>query len=83
LNEAYKLASKITRHVVTLTTLQKPDGLKTADIIETMKFMIEQLIPEYNVQDDTNHHMSIRRLKINLSRPLMTESSPRTKSGRL
>jgi hypothetical protein len=45
-----------------LTTLQKPDGSKRANVIETMKFMIEQLIPENNAQDDTEHHMNIRRL---------------------
>jgi hypothetical protein len=45
-----------------MTTLQKLDGSKTANIIETMKIMIEQLIPEDNAQDDTEHHMNIRRL---------------------
>jgi hypothetical protein len=45
-----------------MTTLQKPDGSKTANIIETMKFMIEQLIPEDNTQDETEHHTNIRRL---------------------
>jgi hypothetical protein len=29
---------------------------------ETMKFMIEQLISEDHTRDDTDHHMSIRRL---------------------
>ena len=61
-NEAYKLASRKTRNTVTRTTLQKPDGSKTANIIETMKHMIEQLIPEDNTQDDTDCHMNIRRL---------------------
>ena len=49
-NEAYKLASGKTRNTVTLTTLQKPGGTKTANI--TVKFMIEQLITEDSVQDD-------------------------------
>jgi hypothetical protein len=61
-NEAYKLASGKTRNIRTLTTLEKPDGSKTANIKETMKFMIEQLIPEDSAQDDTEHHINIRRL---------------------
>jgi hypothetical protein len=49
--------------------LQKPDGSKTANMIETLKFMIEQLIPEDNAQDDTEHHMNFRRL---LTEPIET-----------
>jgi hypothetical protein len=36
-----------------LTTLQKSDGSKTANIRETMKFMMEQLILEDSAHDDT------------------------------
>jgi ribonuclease HI len=61
-NEAYKQASGKTRKTVTLTTLQKPDGSTTANIKETMKFMLEQLIPEDDARDDTDHHLRIRRL---------------------
>lgn len=45
-----------------MTTLQKPDGTNTADMIETFTFMMEQLIPEDNIQDDTDYHGAIRRL---------------------
>jgi hypothetical protein len=48
--------------MVTLTTLQKPDGSKTANIRETVKLMAEQLIPGDNAQDETEHRMNIRRL---------------------
>jgi hypothetical protein len=61
-NEAYKLASGKTRNTVTLTTLQKPDGSRTANIKETIEFIIEKLIPEDNARDDTDHHTSVRRL---------------------
>jgi hypothetical protein len=61
-NEAYKLASRKPRNTETLTTLQKPDGSKTTNIIETLKFMMEQFIPEDITQDDTDHHVNIRRL---------------------
>jgi hypothetical protein len=61
-NEAYKFASGKTRNRATLTTLQKPDGSKTANVTDTLKLMMEQLIPEDDSQDDTDHHMNIRRL---------------------
>jgi hypothetical protein len=51
-----------TRRKDTLTTLQKPDGSKRANTIETMKLLIEQLIPEDNTQDDTDQHMNTIRL---------------------
>jgi len=44
-----------------ITTLQKPDGSKTANMTETLTVMLEQLIPEDNPQDDTDHHKAIRR----------------------
>lgn len=62
IHTAYKFASGKTRHSVTLTSLQEPDGSKTANIAETLKFMVEQLIPEENAHDDTVHHTNIRRL---------------------
>jgi hypothetical protein len=48
--------------MVKLTMLQKTDGSKTANMKDTLKIMIEQLIPEDNAQDDTDHHMYMRRL---------------------
>jgi len=51
-----------TRNTVKLTGLQKTDGTKTANIMATLRFMIEQLIPEDSAQDDTDHYMDIRRL---------------------
>jgi len=58
----YKLASGKTRNTVALTTLKKPDGSKTANMVDTWMYMAEQLIPEDNPQDDTDHHKNIRRL---------------------
>jgi hypothetical protein len=46
----------------TLNMLQKPDGSKSADIIEKMKLLIEQLNPENNTQNDTDQHRNTRRL---------------------
>jgi len=53
----YELTSGKTRNMVKLTTLQKTDGSKTANMKETLKIMIEQFIPEDNAQDDTSSHV--------------------------
>jgi hypothetical protein len=57
-----QLASGKTRNTVALTTLKKPDGSKTVNMIDTLVYITEQLIPEDNPQDDTDHHKNIRRL---------------------
>jgi len=51
--------------------------------METMTLMMEQLIPEDNTHDDTDYHMNIIRLTEQPIETTATESSPRTKSGRL
>jgi predicted house-cleaning NTP pyrophosphatase (Maf/HAM1 superfamily) len=61
-NAVYKLASGKTQNTVALTTLKKPDGSKTANMIDTLVYMAEQLIPKDNPQDDTDHHRNIKRL---------------------
>jgi len=58
----YMLASGKTQNTVALTTLKKPDGSKTANMIDTLLYMAKQLIPEDNLQDDTDHHKNIIRL---------------------
>jgi hypothetical protein len=58
----YRIASGKTRNTVALTTLTKPEGSKTANMIETLAYMAEQLIPEDNPKEDTDHHKNIRRL---------------------
>ena len=58
----YKLASGKTRNTVALTTLKKPDGSKTVNMIDKLVYIAEQLILEDNPQDDTNHDKNIRRL---------------------
>jgi hypothetical protein len=57
----YKLASGKTRNTVALTALKKPDGSKTVNMIDTVLYMAEQLIPEDNPQDDTDHQKNITR----------------------
>jgi len=61
-NKVYKLASGKTRNKAMLTTLQKRQGSKATNMTEMLKFMLEQLIPEDNVQDDTDHHKNARKL---------------------
>jgi len=45
-----------------MTTLQKPDGTRAADMIETLTLTLKQLIQEDNIQDDTDYHREIRSL---------------------
>jgi hypothetical protein len=42
-------------------TLQKPEGTKTENTEETLKLLLDQLIPEVNPQDDTQKKKSIRK----------------------
>jgi hypothetical protein len=58
----YKPASGKTGNTVALTTLKTPDGSKKANMIDTLVYMAEQLIPEDNPQEDTDHQKNIRRL---------------------
>jgi hypothetical protein len=60
-NAVYKLASGKTRSTAAPTTLQKPGGSKTKNIMETLEYIAEYLIPEDNPQDDTEYHKHIRR----------------------
>jgi hypothetical protein len=55
-NEVYKLASNKTRSKTTITTLQKPDGTKTENTEETLRFILHQFTPDDNPQDDRLPH---------------------------
>ena len=59
-NTVYKLASNKTNRSLTMTTLRKPDGSSTSDLNETMKVMLDYLIPKDDQTDDTDHHKRIR-----------------------
>jgi len=52
-----------------MRTLQKPDGPLTSDISETVKVMIDHLIPNDEPTDDTNYHKRIRTLS---TQPILT-----------
>jgi ribonuclease HI len=60
-NEVYKLASNKIRSKTTITTLQKPDGTNTESTEETLRFILHQLTPDDNPQDDTYHHITVRK----------------------
>jgi len=57
----YKLASNKTRRPTKITTLQKPDGTTTESIEETLSFIMDQLNPDDNPQDDTYYHKNVRK----------------------
>jgi hypothetical protein len=57
----YKLASNKTRSQTRITTLQKPDGTKTESTEETLRFILHELTPDDNPQDDTYNHITVRK----------------------
>ena len=61
-NAVYKLASNKTKRSQTMTTLRKPDSSLTSDINETVKVMIDHLIPKDEQIDGTDCHKRIRAL---------------------
>ena len=61
-NGIHKIASGKTRQKATMTSLQKPDGTITADVIETLTVTLEQVIPQDINQDDRDYHRAIRSL---------------------
>jgi len=52
-----------------MTTLQKPDGSFTSDLNETVKFMLDYLIPKDEQIDDSDHH---KRIRAQLKEPILT-----------
>jgi hypothetical protein len=42
-----------------MTTLQKPDGSFMSDLKETVKFMLDYLIPKDEQIDKTDHHKKL------------------------
>jgi hypothetical protein len=59
-NAVCKLALNKTKRSQTLTTLQNPDGSLTHDLNETVKTMMEYLIPKDEQTGDTDYHKRIR-----------------------
>jgi len=60
--EIYKIAAGKTKQKITMTTLQKPDGTTTADMMETLTLMMEYIIPDDNTQEDTEYHKTVRSI---------------------
>ena len=68
-NSVYKLARNKTKRSLPMTTLQRPDGSFTSDLNETVKFMIEYLIPKDEQIDDTDYH---KRIRAQTEEPILT-----------
>jgi hypothetical protein len=68
-NTIYKLALNKTKRSQTMTTLQKPDGSLMSDLNETVKIMIEYLIPKDEQTDDTDYH---KRIRAQSKEPILT-----------
>ena len=65
-NAVYKLASNKTKRSQTMTTLRKPDSSLTSDINETVKVMIDHLIPNDEQTNDTDYHKRISTMSTEL-----------------
>jgi len=55
-----KIALNKSKRNLTMTTLQNPDGSFTSDLNETVKFILDYLIPTDEQTDNTKHHKRIR-----------------------
>ena len=60
-NAVYKLASNKVKRNQPLSILQKPDGLLTTDLKETITYLLDYLIPKDDVNNDTDYHNNIRK----------------------
>ena len=69
-NEVYRLAAGKVKNITQITTLRKPDGSLTADLNETLKYMLEQSAPEDSHNDDSDTHKQARFLS---DEPIDTE----------
>ena len=59
-NEMYRIAAGKRKHAAQITTLRKPDGTLTADLHETLKYILEHFTPEDNQNDDSDNHKQAR-----------------------
>jgi len=60
-NEVYRLAAGKIKNIIQITTLRKPDGSLTADLNETLKYMLEQFAQE-NSHNYSDTHKQARFL---------------------
>jgi hypothetical protein len=58
-----------------LSTLRKPDGTVTADMADTMRFMVDSFTPEDDEETDNERHKLIRA---QIKEPIKTEDKPST-----
>ena len=47
-NKIYKIEAGKRKHAAQISTLRKPGGILTADLHETLKYMLEHFTPEDN-----------------------------------
>ena len=59
-NMVYKLATGKIKSCSTLSTLRRPDGTVTSDMVETVNVIIEHFTPADDEEMDNDHHKLIR-----------------------
>jgi len=45
-----------------MTTLRKPDGTETSNILDTMNIMLDYLIIDDSEEEETYYHKNIRKI---------------------
>jgi len=60
-SQVYKLAAGKARNNTIITTLRKPDGSETTNILDTIKTMMNHLIPE-DIEEESYYHKQIRKM---------------------
>ena len=79
-SQVYKLASGKARHNSIMTTLRKPDGSETSNILETIKTMLHHLIPDDKEEEESYHHKQTRKM---IEEPIDTRDDQSSPKGKL
>jgi len=61
-NGLYRIAASKRKQIQLTTTLRKKDGTMTKNLLETIKYTLENITPEDNQTNDNATHKQIRTL---------------------
>ena len=61
-SQVYKLVKGKARTNSIMTTLRKPDGTETSNILDTMNIMLDYLIIDDSEEEETYYHKNIRKI---------------------
>jgi hypothetical protein len=61
-SQVYKLAAGKARNNRIMTTLRKPDGTDSANLLDTMETMMNHLIPDDTEEEESYYHKQVRKI---------------------